>query len=146
MKLRLNYPPVWLVGFMALASLIARFHAPWGGEFVVFGYILMGLGVAIMVWAATAFRKARTTIVPHQPPTALVRSGPYRFSRNPIYLADMVVLAGWCLVLGSPSALLLLVPFYFVLLRLFILPEEARLTAHLGNDYLGYQDEVRRWI
>ncbi|MAM25951.1 MAG: S-isoprenylcysteine methyltransferase, partial [Rhodobacteraceae bacterium] len=74
----LNYPPVWLVGFMALAWLIARFHAPWGGAYVVFGYILMGLGVAIMVWAATAFRKARTTIVPHQPPTALVRSGPYR--------------------------------------------------------------------
>jgi protein-S-isoprenylcysteine O-methyltransferase Ste14 len=146
LKPTLNYPPVWLVGFMALAWLIARVHAPWGGAYGVFGYILMGLGVAITVWSALAFRKSRTTIVPHQPPTALVRTGPYRFSRNPIYLADMVVLAGWCLALGSPWGLLLLVPFYFVLLRLFILPEEARLTAYLGKDYVSYRDEVRRWI
>ena len=59
------------------------------------------------------------------PSLAGTESGPYSFSRNPIYLADLVILAGVALVVGAPLALILLVPFQQVLLRQFILPEEA---------------------
>jgi protein-S-isoprenylcysteine O-methyltransferase Ste14 len=107
---------------------------------------LIAVGIVLILWSGLAFRRAHTTIVPHQPPSALVEAGPYRLSRNPIYLADMVILAGWALGLGSPRALVLLAPFHAVLLRLFILPEEAVLARDLGQPYVDFKKRVRRWI
>jgi protein-S-isoprenylcysteine O-methyltransferase Ste14 len=119
---RLNLPPVWP------------------------GLALIAIGIALAVWSAVAFRQARTTIVPHQSPSALVDTGPYRFSRNPIYLADLVILAGAVLILGAPLGLILLVPFQQVLLLLFILPEEATLTREVGQPYLNFKARIRRWL
>jgi len=141
----INYPPVWLLLFIAGAWGIARLWAPWGGAAPA-GWVLIAAGVALSVWAALSFRRVRTTIVPYQPPSALVTTGPYRFSRNPIYVADLMILAGAALVLGAPLALVLMVPFHQVLLRLFILPEEAVLRRELGQPYLDFQARVRRWI
>ena len=145
MKL-LNMPPVWLIGFMAAAWGLARLWAPLGDMLLWPGLGLVAVGIALIVWSALAFRRARTTIVPHQPPSALVEAGPYRFSRNPIYLADLVTLAGAALILGAPLALILLVPFREVLLRLFILPEEAVLERDLGPAYLDYKARVPRGL
>jgi protein-S-isoprenylcysteine O-methyltransferase Ste14 len=142
----LNTPPVWLIGFMAAAWGLARLWAPLGDVLLWPGRGLVAAGIALIVWSGLAFRRARTTIVPHQPPSALVEAGPYRFSRNPIYLADLVILAGAALILGAPLALILLVPFREVLLRRFILPEEAVLERDLGPAYLDYKARVRRWL
>ncbi len=142
----LNMPPVWLIGFMAAAWGLARLWAPLGDMLLWPGLGLVAIGIALIVWSALVFRRARTTIVPHQPPSALVVTGPYRFSRNPIYLADLVILAGAALILGAPLALILLVPFREVLLRLFILPEEAVLERDLGRAYLDYKARARRWL
>jgi protein-S-isoprenylcysteine O-methyltransferase Ste14 len=142
----LNLPPVWLIGFMAAAWGLARLWAPLGDALVWPGRGLIAVGIVLIVWSGLAFRRARTTIVPHQPPSALVEAGPYGFSRNPIYLADLVILAGWTLGLGAPLGLILLVPFREVLLRLFILPEEAVLERDLGPAYLDYKARVRRWL
>jgi protein-S-isoprenylcysteine O-methyltransferase Ste14 len=142
----LNLPPVWLAGFIAAAWGMARIWAPLGDALVWPGWALIIAGIALTIWSAVAFRRARTTIVPHQNPSALVETGPYRFSRNPIYLADLVILAGVALILGAPLALILLVPFQRVLLRLFILPEEAVLTRELGQPYLNFRARVRRWL
>lgn len=146
MKRTLDYPPVWLALFMGLAWGISLFHAPLGGMLVGTGAFLIAGGVALAIWAALAFRRARTTIVPHENPSALVDTGPYRFSRNPIYLADLLILGGWCLCLGAPVALVLLIPFQVVLTLRFIRPEEARLATHLGPAYAAYRARVRRWI
>ena len=142
----LNSPPVWLTGFLAAAWGMARLWAPLGNALVWPGWALVGAGLTLFIWSALAFRKARTTIVPREPPSALVESGPYRFSRNPIYLADLIVLAGVALILGAPLALILLVPFRAVLLRLFVLPEEAVLERDLGQPYLDYKARVRRGL
>lgn len=142
----LNLPPVWLLACMAVAWSIARIHAPFGDTLLWPGRVLIGLSLLAMLWAAVAFQQAKTTIVPHLQPSALVETGPYRFSRNPIYVADLVILAGWCLSLGSLVGLVLLVPLYFALLRLFILPEEGRLRTGLGQPYIDYCGRVRRWI
>lgn len=131
---------------MALAWLHARSYALWGNDALWFGRTLIVAGLAIMMWSALAFWRARTTIIPHMAPSALVETGPYRYSRNPIYLADLIILGGWALSLGTPVALVLLVPFYAVLLWIFILPEERRLTEHLGRPYTDYCARVRRWI
>ena len=142
----LNMPPVWLIGFMAAAWGLARLWSPLGEALLWPGRGLIAAGIVLILWSGLAFRRARTTIVPHQPPSALVEAGPYRLSRNPIYLADMVILAGWALGLGSPLALVLLAPFHAVLLRLFILPEEAVLARDLGQPYVDFKKRVRRWI
>lgn len=146
MKPTLDYPPVWLVGFMVVAWLISLVHAPLGSMLTYTGGALISGGVLLAIWAAFEFRRARTTIVPHQSPTALVDGGPFRFSRNPIYLADLIILAGWCLVLGAPVALLLLLPFARILTSRFILAEESRAEAALGESYVGFKARVRRWI
>jgi len=142
----LNTPPVWLIGFMAAAWGLARLWAPLGDLLLWPGRGLVAAGIVLIVWSALAFRQARTTIVPHQPPSALVETGPYRFSRNPIYLADLVILAGAALILGAPLALILLVPFREVLRHRFILPEEVVLERDLGPAYLDYKARVRRWL
>jgi len=142
----LNTPPVWLIGFVVAAWGLARLWAPLGDVLLWPGRGLVAVGIALIVWSALAFRRAQTTIVPHQPPSALVEAGPYRFSRNPIYLADLVILAGAALILGAPLALILLVPFREVVLRLFILPEEAVLERALGPAYLDYKARVPRGL
>lgn len=143
---RLNLPPVWLALFIALAWGFAQVSAPLGGRLAWAGWALVALALGLVVWAALAFRRAGTSIVPREPPSALVESGPYRWSRNPIYLADLMILAGAALILGAPLALVLLVPFREALLRLFILPEEAMLERDLGQPYRDYSARVRRWL
>lgn len=143
---RLNLPPVWLALFLGLAWAIAQVSAPLGAALAWPGWALVAAGLGLAVWAAVAFRRAGTTIMPGEPPSALVEAGPYRFSRNPIYLADLAILAGAALILGSPLALVLLVPFQQVLLRFFVLPEEAVLERDLGESYRDYRARVRRWL
>ncbi|HSF94478.1 MAG TPA: isoprenylcysteine carboxylmethyltransferase family protein [Thermohalobaculum sp.] len=142
----LNLPPVWLLGFVAAAWGISRVTEPGPPLLVWAGAGLVLAALALMGWAVLAFRRARTTIVPRERPSALVAAGPYRFSRNPIYLADLAILAGAALILRAPVALVLLVPFQQVLLRLFILPEEAVLEQDLGQPYRDFKARVRRWL
>ena len=142
----LDYPPVWLVLHMAVAQFMANVWAPlevWG---VWPGRVLIAAGFLLMLWAGISFRRAQTTVVPHRAPAALVETGPYRWSRNPIYLADLMILAGWALLVGSPAALLLLIPFYSVLMTRFVLREEAVLSEHLGAKYADFCDRVPRWF
>ncbi len=146
MKMTLNYPPVWLAGFMLLTWVLAMAYAPWGEVALWLGRSLIAAGLLLAVWSVVQFRKARTTIIPHNHPDALVETGPYQFSRNPIYVADLMILAGWSLTVGTPLGLLLVFPFALALERFFIRPEEARLAAALGPPYTEYRARVRRWV
>jgi len=141
-----DYPPVWLILFMAIVWVMGEAWAPLGEIMLWPGRVLIGAGIALALWSALAFARARTTIVPRQDPSALVETGPYRFSRNPIYVADLMILAGWALSCGTVIGLLMVVPFGQVLLSRFIRPEEAVLEAHLGAPYRAYRDRVRRWL
>lgn len=142
----LDYPPVWLALFVALAWFMGHVWAPLGDWGVWPGRLLIAGGVGLAVWSALTFRRARTTIVPGAEPSALVETGPYRRSRNPIYLADLAILAGFCLVFGTVAALLLLIPFWRVLETRFIEPEERVLAEHLGEGYEAYRARVPRWL
>ncbi len=146
----LDIPPVWLVGFAALAWWQAR-AAPMGlslkGGFTGFlSGLLIGAAVIVFVLAVIEFRRYRTTIHPHHPSNVLITSGIYRWSRNPIYLADIVLLAGlilrWDAVLSLPLVPILL----WVLEKRFIIPEENRLRRSFRADFARYCQNTRRWV
>jgi protein-S-isoprenylcysteine O-methyltransferase Ste14 len=141
-----DWPPVWLIVFGAVASGLAAISAPLGDALLWPGRALIALGLGLAVWAAVEFRRARTTIVPREEPSALVSGGPYRFSRNPIYVADLVILAGWVLTTGNPVGLVTVGLYFIVLRERFVKPEEAMLRTHLGEAYRAYCMRVRRWI
>lgn len=109
---------------------------------------IAAIGVAIAVSGAVAFRRARTTTNPAKPGTAssLVSSGPYRFTRNPMYVGLTLILLGWASYLWSTWALV--GPLVFaVYIRWFqIAPEERALSALFGAEYSEYQAKVRRWL
>lgn len=144
----LDYPPVWLAGFAALLWAQAVWvplgsTGAWGGPA---GAVLVGLGLIVMLAAAWEFRRKGTTVVPHRAPSALVTGGVFRLSRNPIYLADLMILAGLALRWEALSGLLLVPILAWVLQVRFIRPEEARLAAAFGADYAAWCRNTRRWI
>lgn len=142
----IDSPPVWTLLFGAVAWKIAGFNAPFGDALALPGYAIMGVGVLLALWAVATLVAANTTPVPRSKPRTLVRKGPYRFSRNPIYLADLVLLIGWCVSVGQPLTLLL-VPVLAVLLgRRFIAEEEETLRKRFGSVYRSWRTETPRWL
>ncbi|MEO0360849.1 MAG: isoprenylcysteine carboxylmethyltransferase family protein [Pseudomonadota bacterium] len=142
----IDLPPVWLIGAMALMWALAG-AAPWPGAPAIWvGRAIILAAIALMVWTAISFRRRRTTIVPHMEPDALVTDGPMRFSRNPIYAADVAILIGWGVSLGAALPFLIVPAFAVVIQRRFILAEEARLEAAFGAAFRDYKTRVGRWI
>lgn len=105
-------------------------------------------GLALEGWGLVAFFRARTTFNPLRPEraSALVAAGPYRFTRNPMYLGWLPVLAGWATWLRSPASLVVLPLFVAYLTRFQIVPEERALRARFGAAYEEYVARVRRWL
>ena len=142
----LDLPPIWLIAAMAGAYLIAGAIPMPGWPMPWLGGALIALGVGVAIWAAVSFRMARTTIIPHQAPSALITTGAFAHSRNPIYLADVIVLIGWCLIWGAALPIVLVPAFVWILTDRFIEPEEARLSAAFGDSFDDYRGATRRWI
>jgi protein-S-isoprenylcysteine O-methyltransferase Ste14 len=144
---KLDSPPVWLMFFIVLAWAQSRFLPALDTGTAGFrvGWTLILAGIGLMAAAIREFRRHRTTIVPRNLPTAMITGGVYRFSRNPIYLADAVILTGTCFILDLGS--LVLVPLFAgVILWRFILGEEAGLRATFGEAFTAYAGRVRRWL
>lgn len=109
---------------------------------------LVASGFLILFIAAFYFFKVKTTINPMVPKrsSSLVTSGLYRYSRNPIYVADIVFLLAWAFYLNNPISLVGIVGFVLYMNRFQIEPEERALEANFGQDYLDFKARVRRWI
>ena len=137
-------PPVWLILGLILAWSLPFTFAP--GALAYLGWGMIGLGALLMALAVLEFRRARTTIIPREAPNALITGGIYRRTRNPIYLADALFLAGASLIWGSLVGLLLVPVFVVIIQRRFILGEEATLRAAYGDAFETYARDVRRWI
>lgn len=107
---------------------------------------LTGLGVSVA--GVLVFRRARTTVNPMKPltTTALVTSGIYALTRNPMYLGVLLVLVGWAVHLSSPWAIVGPVIYVVYINRFQIGPEERALARLFGGRYLAYQATVRRWL
>ncbi len=140
-------PPTWLMLFLAAAWGMGQAGPvlPTGAFWNAPGIVLILAGLSLMIWAAWQFLRKRTTIIPREVPAALVLTGPYRFSRNPIYLADAFILTGAALIWDA-GALILVPVFMAVITRRFILGEEAGLKAAFGAEFDAWRSSTRRWI
>jgi protein-S-isoprenylcysteine O-methyltransferase Ste14 len=150
--LELKVPPVLLFAVLAAAmfGLERAFPAwtlalPWRAAAAV---ALAAVGIAIALAGVAAFRRSRTTVNPHTPDKAssVVTHGVYRWTRNPMYLGILFVLAGWALFLGHAAALIALPVFVTYMNRFQIRPEEQILAAKFGAPFTAYMAAVRRWI
>ena len=147
MKL-IDLPPTWLVAFLAAGWLQAQMLpvVGFGAWADVVGTALVVLGFALMGLAAVEFLRHRTTIVPRQDASALVASGIFRFTRNPIYLGDLMLLVGFGLRWDSILCLILAPVFVRIITSRFIFDEEAHLAGKFGVAFEDYRAQVRRWI
>lgn len=110
------------------------------------GGVIACLGLALAVSCFMLFARRRTTIMPSGHPSRLVLDGPYRFTRNPMYLALVLSYVGLCLQLGLLWAVALL-PLPWLALQRYVIPfEEARLRNEFGRQYSAYCARVRRWL
>jgi protein-S-isoprenylcysteine O-methyltransferase Ste14 len=134
---------ILLLGAFLLGWLIPL---PAPGWLPATGWMIAGAGIVLAAAAIGQFMRAGTTVDPHGAATTVVKSGLYRFTRNPIYVANMLVLIGFPLVLSNYWGLIL-APLLVVLMnRLVIQYEEAYLEAHFGQEYRDYKAGVRRWL
>jgi len=112
----------------------------------VVAWLLLALGFLVRVWATVYFYAHRMRVISLKPQRALITSGPYRFSRNPLYLGGNVfVFFGAALLLGSPTALFV-TAIHLPLTDRFIRREEEQLEREFGDEWRSYKKRVRRWL
>lgn len=110
------------------------------------GYVLIFLGIFLPLWGARVFAKHKTNIKPYKDPDTMVMEGPFRFSRNPMYLGMLLVLIGGALKFGFVEALAMPLLFFAVANWWYIPFEEGRMQHMFGDAFEDYRAKVRRWI
>ena len=148
--LRIPVPWVFILTYLAGAAMdyatgphfLIKRLPPLG----IAGAAVFALGAAIAGWGWLTFRKARTTTVPGDISSRFVTWGPYRFSRNPMYVGLVVAYVGEALILRQIYPVLLL-PLVVAYVNWVVIPvEEGKLKEVFGEEYLGYQAKTRRWL
>jgi protein-S-isoprenylcysteine O-methyltransferase Ste14 len=142
-------PPLIYAGALSAGLLLQRFvPLPFLPRRVarVAGMCLIVLNFLIGVPAVITMRRARTRLDPRHPTTAIVTAGPYRYTRNPIYLSFAMLYTGVAFLANSLWAVLLLPAVLMVMSRGVIAREEQYLERKFGAIYLQYKAQVRRWL
>ena len=142
-------PPAYFLVLLLISIALGVFlpvvkilHLP----YTYVGIAPIAIGVVLNLWADPLFKKNKTPVKPHLKPTALMTSGVFQFTRNPMYLGMTLILFGVSICVGSLTAFVSPVAFFFISERRFILPEEAVMENLFGEKYLEYKRRVRRWV
>lgn len=149
---RFPWPPVIYLSAIVIAAALGIFYPlPWIGPplsdlLFAIGWLLIVGFVFIDVQAMRTLHKAGTAILPTRGADTLVTSGPFSFSRNPIYLGNSMLTAGIGLVAGNAWFFASLIVACFLTQKLAIEPEEKHLGLRFGKKYRDYQKRVRRWF
>ena len=131
---------------MVVIALVAPGPDLLPGWMSVAGVVLLLGGLLLNALAMHAFRRNGTPMDPDLAPTALVEDGPYRWTRNPMYIGGILILSGLVFVLDEPRSAVV-VPIYVLLVaRSFVPSDERRMRALFGEAWLEYTRRVRRWI
>ena len=142
-------PPLIYVGPLILGLMLdRRRHLPFLPRVVArgLGFSLLGGGAVLNAWFLRTIRKTDVPIRTDKPVPRLTTEGPFRYSRNPSYLALAMIYAGIASVRNSLWAVLLLAPVVWVIGREVIGREERYLERAFGEEYLTYKGRVRRWV
>ena len=142
-------PPLLMLGALILVLVLHHFWALNIGAkalATVLGAVLCVLGVASAAWGRIVLVRAGTNVSPLKPSTAIVTSGPYRFTRNPLYVGIISVFIGLSLIIGTWWGFVMLIPAVLILHNGVVLREERYLERKFGHPYLKYKRAVRRYI
>jgi protein-S-isoprenylcysteine O-methyltransferase Ste14 len=142
-------PPLIYLGAILVGALlerVRRWEIPTAGWGSAVGALLIVVAGVLLVFAVLEFKRAGTPPEPHKPTTAIVTSGPYRVTRNPIYLSFTLVQLGIALWTGSGWILVLLLPVSVIMNYGVIAREERYLERKFGDEYFNYRRRVRRWM
>ncbi|NIM17420.1 MAG: hypothetical protein GTO45_35910 [Candidatus Aminicenantes bacterium] len=142
-------PPKYLNAFLVLEiglhfifPIQQLIHAP----YTYLGFVNIGIGIVLNVYSGGFLRRMNTTIDFHETATELVVTGPFRMSRNPIYLSVIILSLGIAILLGSLITFIF-PALLFLILNVFYIPsEEMTMEKTFGKEYLDYRKKVRRWI
>jgi len=142
-------PPTYFMSSVA-ATIVLHFICPIHqlitGYIRLLGIPLLGIGLWLNLWADQLFKKHSTTVKPFEASSHLILEGPFKFTRNPMYLGMIVALLGEAVILGSVAAFVVPIAFYPVMNAVFIRREEDDMLAVFGDEFRGYMGKVRRWI
>ena len=142
-------PPTYLFASLVLLGALRIFvpgapvvPEPWN----LTGLALVVLGIGLNIVGDAQFKRRKTVMNPFGTPSALVTSGPFRWSRNPMYLGMLLLVLGVGILLGRATPFVVPVFLFLVLNFRFVAREERTMAAHFGDDYLRYRAQVRRWM
>ncbi len=148
-KLAAQPPAVFLLAMLG-GAVIDAYAVPlsiglgWAGG--VLGVLIVATGIALTMMAMQAYRKAASSPDPHHMPTALVVTGPYARTRNPLYLGTLMIMLGIGIGTNMPWFLIAAVPVMAIIHYGVVLREEAYLEDLFGERYRTYRAGVRRWV
>lgn len=147
-----NFPPPFyfvigfLVGWLLQRMVPLRVPASESDAMNTAGWILIIAGIALLMWAQITFRHHGTTVIPNRPASTMVTSGPYAFTRNPMYVSLIVLYLGLALLTRMLWPIIVL-PIVLILLTVLVIKREERyLDSAFGADYAEFRKRVRRWV
>ena len=146
---RIIYPPIWLVlGLIAVFALNelmpgVRFTSSLGQ---IVGGLIIFVGLVLLLLTGGLFKRAGTDLVQFKNVSALVTTGIYRYTRNPMYLGMTAILLGCSITVGAALSLLVAPVFMLIIELRFIRPEEEMLRDLFPEDFPQYATRVRRWL
>lgn len=146
---RIIYPPIWLVISLVTIFFLNEYYP--GLRFTSLAWQIVGggvilIGLVLLVVSNGLFVRAKTGVIPFRGVSALVTSGIYRYTRNPMYLGMAAVLLGCSLTVGAVYTLPIAPLFMIIIEMRFIRPEEDMLRGIFGQEYTDYCARVRRWL
>jgi protein-S-isoprenylcysteine O-methyltransferase Ste14 len=144
--MKITFPPVILLASIVL-QIILLFSFPISVDLSsLLGLILILSGISLVFISFRFMRKMKTTFIPDGTPEVLISSGPFKFSRNPIYLGMRTVLVGVAFLMSSLSAIIIAFVFGIIINFTWIAHEEKKLHELFSEDWENYSSKVRRWI
>ena len=136
--------------YFVILSILSNFMIPIRtviyAPYTYFGIVIIGVGIVMDLWSSSLFVKSKTTVSPYGSPTSLVTSGPFRISRDPMYLGMAAILLGIAVFLGTLVTFAFPVIFIMIIQTRLIPEEERKLDKIFGEQSTEYKNKVRRWI
>ena len=144
--MKITFPPVILLASIVLQIILLFFFPISVDLSSLLGLILILSGISLVFVSFRFMRKMKTTFIPDGTPEVLISSGPFKFSRNPIYLGMLTILVGVAFLMSSLSAIIIAFVFGIIINFTWIAHEEKKLHELFSEDWENYSSKVRRWI